>query len=60
MLRKVVFSSGLSTIIVKIPIFDDTVPQEPDIYFFVNVIFNKDTIAQSVITIADNDHGKLI
>ena len=59
-LHKITFITGQSKILVKIPILDDIVRQEPDIYFFVHVIFNKDILARSVITIADNDHGKLI
>ena len=44
--------------IVDVPILDDTVTKESDIYFFVNIIFNTDTIAQSVVTIVNDDHGK--
>ena len=58
-LKKITFLSHQSTVIVNIPIIDDTIPQEPDIYFFVEIIFNSSTIARSIITIADDDHGKL-
>ena len=57
--RKITFLSGQSKVIVNIPILDDAVTEESDIYFFVNIIFNTNTIAQSVITIINDDHGKL-
>ena len=44
--------------IVNIPIRDDTISKEADVYFFIRIIFNKETVAQSVVTIVDNDHGK--
>ena len=58
-LKIITFLSHQSAEIVNIPILDDTIPREPDIYFFVEIIFNSNTIARSIITIADNDHGKL-
>ena len=57
--KKITFLSYQSTVIVNIPIHDDTIPQEPDKYFFVNIMFNTNRIAQSIITIADDDYGKL-
>lgn len=57
--QKITFLSGQSKMIVNIPILDDAVTEESDVYFFVNIIFNTNTIAQSVITIINDDHGKL-
>ena len=59
-LQKVTFLSGQSKVNVYVSILDDTVPREPDIYFFVNIIYNRNTLAQSVVTIIDNDHGKFL
>ena len=58
-LQKITFLSGQSKVNVYISILDDTLAREPDIYFFVD-IFNKDTLARSVVTIIDNDHGKFL
>ena len=58
-LKKITFLPHQSTVIVNIQILDDSIRQEPDIYFFVEIIFNSNTIARSTITIADDDHGKL-
>ena len=59
-LQKITFLSGQSKVNVYISILDDTLAREPDIYFFVDIIFNKDTLARSVVTIVDNDHGKFL
>ena len=59
-LQKVTFLSGQSKVNVYFSILDDAVPHEPDIYFFVNITYNRDTLAQSVVTIIDNDHGKFL
>ena len=53
MLRKITLLSGQSKVNVYISILDDTVPREPNIYFFVDIIFDKETLARSVIIIAD-------
>ena len=58
--RKSYFLTGQSRVIITIPILDDAVPREPDEYFFVDIIFNTNTVARSVVTITDNDHGKYI
>ena len=58
--REITFLSGQSKVIVNIPIRDDAITEESDIYFFVSIIFNKDTIAQAVVTIVNDDHGKFI
>ena len=59
MSQKITFLSGQSKVNFYIPILDDAFPREPDIYFFVDIIFNKDTLGRSVVTIADNDHGTI-
>lgn len=59
-LQKVTFLSGQSKVNVYVSILDDTSPRESDIYFFIDIIYNKDTLAQSVVTIIDNDHGKFL
>lgn len=57
--REIKFFSRQSKVIINIPILDDSVPQELDIYFFVDITFNTGSIARSIVTISDNDHGKL-
>ena len=56
--QEITFLPRQSKVIVNIPILDDTISKESDIYFFICIIFNKHPVAQSVITIVDNDHGE--
>ena len=58
--QKIRFARGQSKVIVFISILDDNIATEPDISFFVDFTFDGVTIARSVVTIIDNDHGKLI
>ena len=59
MSQNITFLPGQFTAIFNIQILDDIILYEPNIYFWVDVIFNRITIAQSTITIVDNDYGKL-
>ena len=58
--QEIIFLTGQSRVIITIPILDDAVPREPDVYFFVDIIFNTNSVARSVVTIIDNDHGKFV
>ena len=60
MSQEIIFVSGQSKVIVTIPILDDAIADESDKSFFVNIMFNRGTIARCVVTIVDNDHGKLV
>ena len=60
MSKEIIFLRGQTRVIVTISILDDVIPREPDEYFFVDIIFNANTVAQSVVTIVDNDHGNFI
>ena len=55
--QKITFLPGQSKVIVNIQILDDTFLHEPSVYFWVDVIFNRITIARSTVTIFDNDHA---
>ena len=58
--QEIIFLSNHSKVFVRIPLLDNTFLQQPDLFFYVDIIFNRSTIAQSVITIVDNDYGELI
>ena len=58
--QEIIFLSNQSEVFVRIPLLDNTFPQQPDLFFYVDIVFNRSTIARSVITIVDNDYGELI
>jgi len=58
--KEVTFAPDESQKIITIPIKDDDIPKEADIYFSVVIIFNRNTIAMSIVTIVDDDdYGEL-
>ena len=58
--QEITFLSNQSEVFVRISLLDNTFPRQPDLFFYVDIVFNRSTIARSVITIVDNDYGELI
>jgi len=53
--KEILFEPRQYKAIITIGIIDDNVAQEPDIFFSVVISVNGDIIAQSTVTILDND-----
>ena len=58
--QEITFLSNQSEVFVRIPLLDNSFPRQPDLFFYVDIVFNRTTIARSVIIIVDNDYGELI
>ena len=57
--QEIVFLTNHSKVFVIIPLLDNTFPRQPDLFFDVDIVFNRSTIARSIVTIVDNDYGEL-
>ena len=56
--QEIIFSPGQSKVFAMIPLIGNTF-RRPDVFFYVDIIFNTSIIAQSIVTIVDDDHGEL-